>query len=123
MIASNAAWDAFERRDRAFDGQFVVAVRTTAIYCKPSCPARRPRRENVEFFLAGGAAQAAGYRACRRCKPDEAARDRDAVARAVAIVEQAEEPPRLAELAAAVGYAPHHFQRLFTRDLGVSPAQ
>lgn len=118
----DAAWKAFEARDRASDGRFVIAVRTTGIYCKPSCPARHPRRENVEFFRTGTEALAAGYRACLRCKPDEIGRDREAVAKAVALIEQAEEPPLLTDLAAAVGYAPHHFQRLFTRDMGVSPA-
>lgn len=117
-----AAWKAFEARDRTSDGRFVIAVRTTGIYCKPSCPARHPKRENVEFFLTGAEALAAGYRACLRCKPDEVGRDREAVAKAVVLIEQAEEPPLLADLSAAVGYAPHHFQRLFTRDMGVSPA-
>ncbi|HYI43098.1 MAG TPA: methylated-DNA--[protein]-cysteine S-methyltransferase, partial [Sphingomicrobium sp.] len=92
------------------------------IYCKPSCPARRPRRENVEFFADAAAARDAGYRPCLRCKPDEVGRDREAVARAVALIDEAEEPLNLSELASAVGYAPHHFQRLFTRDVGVSPA-
>jgi AraC family transcriptional regulator of adaptative response/methylated-DNA-[protein]-cysteine methyltransferase len=77
----------------------------------------------VEFFADGEQARAAGYRACLRCKPDEVGRDREAVARAVRIIEDAEEAPTLDELAAAVGYAPHHFQRLFKRDLGVSPAE
>jgi AraC family transcriptional regulator of adaptative response/methylated-DNA-[protein]-cysteine methyltransferase len=122
-IDENQAWAAFVARDRSWDGRVIGAVKTTGIYCKPSCPARRPRRENVEFFLDGDAARAAGYRPCLRCKPDEVGRDREAVARATAIIEAAEEPPRLDELAAAVGYAPHHFQRLFTRDVGVSPAQ
>ncbi len=119
---AEAAWEAFLRRDRAQDGRFVVAVRTTGIYCKPSCPARRPGRGNVEFFATPAAARDAGYRACLRCRPDETARDRIAVERAVALIEASEETPGLAELAAAVGYAPHHFQRLFTRALGVSPA-
>jgi AraC family transcriptional regulator of adaptative response/methylated-DNA-[protein]-cysteine methyltransferase len=123
MIAADEAWAAFERRDRAFDGRVIGAVTTTGIYCKPSCPARRPRREHVQFFPDAGAALAAGYRACLRCKPDEVGRDRDAVARAVRLIEAAEEPLSLAEIAAAVGYAPHHFQRLFKRDLGVSPAE
>jgi AraC family transcriptional regulator of adaptative response/methylated-DNA-[protein]-cysteine methyltransferase len=118
----DAAWAAFDARDRAADGRFVVAVRTTRIYCKPSCPARRPRRENVEMLADGAAARAAGYRACLRCRPDEAARDTAAVARAAALIEAAEETMPLAVLAARVGYAPHHFQRLFTRALGVSPA-
>ena len=121
-INDDAAWDAFERRDRSWDGRVIGAVKTTGIYCKPSCPARRPKRENVEFFLDGEAARSAGYRACLRCKPDEVGRDREAVAKAVKLIEQAEEPPLLADLADAVGYAEHHFQRIFTRDMGVSPA-
>jgi AraC family transcriptional regulator of adaptative response/methylated-DNA-[protein]-cysteine methyltransferase len=122
-IDDSDAWAAFERRDRSWDGRVIGAVRTTGIYCKPSCPARRPRRENVEFFVDAEGARSAGYRPCLRCKPDEVGRDRGAVARAIRLIEEAEEAPSLAELAAAVGYAPHHFQRLFTRDVGVSPAQ
>ncbi|HET9355679.1 MAG TPA: methylated-DNA--[protein]-cysteine S-methyltransferase [Sphingomicrobium sp.] len=118
----DAAWTAFERRDRSMDGRVIGAVMTTGIYCKPSCPARRPRREHVEFFATADDARAAGYRACLRCKPDEIGRDREAVAKAVELIEAAEESPRLEALAAAVGYAPHHFQRLFTRSIGVSPA-
>ena len=116
------AWAAFMRRDRSWDGRVIGAVKTTGIYCKPSCPAKRPKRENVEFFATGDEARAAGYRSCMRCKPDEVGRDREAVAKAVKLIEHAEEAPSLGEIAAAVGYAPHHFQRMFTRDLGVSPA-
>jgi len=119
----NSAWAAFERRDRRWDGRVIGAVRTTGIYCKPSCPARRPKRENVDFFASANEAREAGYRPCLRCKPDEVGRDREAVAAAARLIEQAEEAPSLAALAAAVGYAPHHFQRLFKRDLGVSPAE
>ena len=122
-IDENEAWAAFDRRDRSWDGRVIGAVRTTGIYCKPSCPARRPKRENVEFFVDGAAAAAAGYRPCLRCKPDEVGRDAEAVAKAVRLIEAAEEPMTLGELAQAVGYAEHHFQRLFTRDIGVSPAQ
>lgn len=113
---------AFEARDRRMDGRFVVAVRTTHIYCKPSCPARRPRRENITLMPDAQAARAAGYRPCLRCKPDDVGRDRTAIARAIALIEKSETPPPLADLAQAVGYAPHHFQRLFTRDVGISPA-
>lgn len=116
------AYGAFERRDRSLDGRFVGAVLTTGIYCKPSCPARRPRRENVVFYPDGQAARAAGFRACRRCLPDEVGRDRIAVERAVALLQE-ENAPRLEELAALVGYAPHHFQRLFKRETGLSPAR
>jgi AraC family transcriptional regulator of adaptative response/methylated-DNA-[protein]-cysteine methyltransferase len=119
----DTAWAAFMRRDRSWDGRVIGAVHTTGIYCKPSCPARRPRRENVTFYSSAEEARAAGFRPCLRCKPDEVGRDREAVAAAVKLIEGAEEPPRLADLAEAVGYAPHHFQRLFKRDLGVSPAE
>jgi AraC family transcriptional regulator of adaptative response/methylated-DNA-[protein]-cysteine methyltransferase len=122
MLDQEAAFAAFDARDRAQDGAFVAAVRTTGIYCKPSCPARRPRRENVAFYADGAAAQAAGYRPCLRCRPDEADRDRQAVARALALIETAEGVPILAELAGAVGYSAQHFQRLFRRDVGISPA-
>lgn len=121
-VDADRAWDAFLRRDRAADGRFVVAVRSTGIYCRPSCAARRPRRDNVEFFGAGDAARAAGYRPCRRCLPEDIARDRKAVDRALALIEAADGPVPLDRLSRTVGYAPHHFQRLFKRAVGVSPA-
>lgn len=123
LVDQDAAWQAFVSRDRSWDGRVIGAVRTTRIYCKPSCPARRPKRENVEFFASAREAEAAGFRPCLRCKPEAVGRDREAVFRAVDLIEQAEDMPRLADIAKAVGYAPHHFQRLFKRDLGVSPAQ
>jgi AraC family transcriptional regulator of adaptative response/methylated-DNA-[protein]-cysteine methyltransferase len=122
MIEAEQAWRAFSNRDRAFDGQFVGAVRTTGIYCKPSCAARHPLKQNVTFYIDGAAARSAGFRACLRCKPDEIGRDREAVARALALIEGAENIPGLEGLARAVGYAPHHFHRLFKRDTGVTPA-
>jgi AraC family transcriptional regulator of adaptative response/methylated-DNA-[protein]-cysteine methyltransferase len=123
QLDADTVWAAFMRRDRGWDGRVIGAVKTTGIYCKPSCPAKRPKRENVEFFASGEEARASGYRSCMRCKPDEVGRDREAIAKAVKLIEQAEEMPSLAELAERVGYAPHHFQRLFKRDLGVSPAE
>src|SRR5436190_19567476 len=123
LLDVDTAWAAFERRDRSWDGRVIGAVKTTGIYCKPSCPARRPKREHVEFFATTEEARAAGYRACMRCKPDETGRDREAVARAVKLIEAAEEPLTLDAIAALVGYAPHYFQRIFKRDLGVSPAE
>ena len=114
-------WTAFEARDRRADGRFVVGVRTTRIYCKPSCAARRPKRENVAFYPDPIAARAMGLRACLRCRPDEVGRDRTAVAEAIALLDRGG-TPSLGELATAVGYAPHHFQRLFTRATGLSPA-
>lgn len=120
-----AMWQAFAARDRAADGQFVVGVRTTGIYCRPSCPARRPLRAHVAFFADPDAAEAAGLRPCRRCRPEGVRRDRAAVAQAAALIARAAglgERVALADLAAAVGYAPHHFQRVFARAVGISPA-
>lgn len=121
-IDPDSAWDAFQRRDRAADGRFVAAVTSTGIYCKPSCPARRPRREHLRFFADGEAARAAGFRACLRCTPDSIGRGRAAVAQAAALIDAAGEPLRLEALAARIGYAPHHFHRLFKRATGVTPA-
>ncbi len=121
QIDKDLAFNAFDRRDRSLDGQFVGAVKTTGIYCKPSCPARRPLRENVEFFATAADARTAGYRACLRCRPDEVGRDKEAVTAALEILREAD-APSLDDLAKAVGYAPHHFQRLFKRDVGISPA-
>ena len=122
MISDEEAWEAFQRRDRAYDGRVIAGVLTTGIYCKPSCAARHPKRENVVFFPDVDAARATGLRACLRCKPDEIGRERIAVAKAVALLEAAEDPVTLDELAGHVGYAPHHFQRLFKRATGVTPA-
>lgn len=120
-MTDDARWAAVQRRDRRHDGQFVTGVLTTGIYCRPSCAARHPARENVRFFADGAAAAAAGLRACKRCLPDDVARDETAVASALTLL-SAEEPPALEDLAAAVGYAPHHFHRLFKRHMGVTPA-
>lgn len=122
IIPDDEAWAAFERRDRAYDGRVIAGVLTTGIYCKPSCAARHPLRRNVVFFPDAESARATGLRACLRCKPDEIGRERIAVASAIALIEAAEEPIGLESLAAQVGYAPHHFQRLFKRATGVTPA-
>lgn len=119
---SEEAWAAFARRDRAFDGRFVGAVRTTGIYCRPSCPARHPRRENLSFYANGAAARKAGFRSCLRCLPDEVSREEEALRKAYKLIADAPEPLALDALAAAVGYSPHHFHRLFKRATGVTPA-
>jgi AraC family transcriptional regulator, regulatory protein of adaptative response / methylated-DNA-[protein]-cysteine methyltransferase len=121
LIDPETAWAAVMRRDRSFDGQFVTGVLTTGIYCRPSCAARHPARANVQFFADGAAARLTGLRACKRCLPDDVARDEVAVAQALSMLEQ-EDTPGLEALAAAVGYAPHHFQRLFKRHIGVTAA-
>ena len=117
-------WRAVEERDRAADGRFVFAVKTTGVYCRPSCPARRPRPENVDFFADGRAARAAGFRACKRCRPDEVPAIERAVAEARRLLDAAEgESVALAELAAAVDLSPAHLQREFRRRIGLSPKQ
>jgi AraC family transcriptional regulator of adaptative response/methylated-DNA-[protein]-cysteine methyltransferase len=117
----DAAWAAVLRRDRALDGRFVTGVLTTGIYCRPSCAARHPKRENVRFFAGGPEAAAAGLRACLRCRPDDVSRDSAAVEAALKLIESAEEPS-LEQLAARAGYSPFHFHRLFKRATGVTPA-
>jgi AraC family transcriptional regulator of adaptative response/methylated-DNA-[protein]-cysteine methyltransferase len=119
-----AAWQAVVVRDASQDGRFVFAVATTGVYCRPSCSARRPNRENVRFFAGPGEAEAAGFRACLRCKPasaepPEAVR---AVRRAVAFLEaHADESVPLATLARIAGLSPFHFQRTFKKLVGVTP--
>lgn len=113
-------WEKVVARDRGADGRFVFAVLTTGIYCRPSCAARRPLRDHVRFFADGTAARGAGFRPCLRCRPDEAGRDARAVEAALAMMQ--DEAPSLAELATAVGYSPSHFQRVFKRAVGLSPA-
>jgi len=122
MIADDEAWHAVMARDRAFDGRFVTGVLTTGIYCRPSCSARHPRRENVRFFADGAAARTTGLRACQRCSPDDVSRDERAVLAAIAAIKSAEQPLALAALAEETGYSPAHFQRVFTRHTGLSPA-
>lgn len=121
-LAEDDAWQAVLDRDRSFDGRFVTGVLSTGIYCRPSCAARHPRRENVRFFADGAAARAAGLRPCKRCSPDEVSRDGRAVLAAIAAIKAAEQPLALAALAQEAGYSPAHFQRVFTRHTGISPA-
>lgn len=122
VIDRDAALAAFATRDASRDGAFVVCVTTTRIYCRPSCPARRPSAAHVEIRSNGEEARAAGYRPCLRCRPDDARRDHAAVERALAILGEAEQRVGLAELAGNVGYSPAHFQRIFKQVVGVSPA-
>lgn len=115
---------ALVRRDPEADGTFVYAVRTTGVYCRPSCPARTPLARNVAFYATPAEAEAAGFRACRRCRPDgpaPAARQAEAVARACRMIEEAETPPALDDLARGAGLSPWHFHRVFKRVTGVTP--
>jgi AraC family transcriptional regulator of adaptative response/methylated-DNA-[protein]-cysteine methyltransferase len=120
--SDDARWRAVLARDRRSDGAFVTGVLTTGIYCRPSCPARHPRRENVRFFAGPAQAEAAGLRACLRCRPERQSRDEEAVAQAIAMMRDADGPVPLAVLAGATGYSPAHFQRVFSRAVGLSPA-
>ncbi len=122
MLIEDDCWTAVLARDRASDGRFVTGVLTTGIYCRPSCAARHPKRENVRFYANGEAARAAGLRPCLRCSPDDVSRDERAVLAAIAAIKAAEQPLALAALAAETGYSPAHFQRVFTRHTGLSPA-
>ena len=117
-------WQAVKRRDLAFDGTFLFAVRTTGVYCRPSCASRPAKRENVSFFSTTAKAEKAGYRACKRCRPDQLGApdpQMQAVKRACERIETAEEAPKLAELAASAGLSPYHFHRVFKALTGVTP--
>jgi len=116
-------WRAIEARDKRWDGAFVFAVSSTRIYCRPSCPSRRPRPDRVAFYADGTAAVAAGYRACKRCKPDVTVADATSVAviRALAVLDAREDAVMLDELAEQVGVSRSHLQRAFTALVGCSP--
>jgi AraC family transcriptional regulator of adaptative response/methylated-DNA-[protein]-cysteine methyltransferase len=117
-------WRAVAARDPAFDGTFCYSVATTGVYCRPSCAARRPKRENVAFHDSWRTAEAAGYRACKRCKPSGPGRqeaESALIAASCRQIEDAEEPPTLAALSAAAGLSPFHFHRVFKSVTGVTP--
>jgi AraC family transcriptional regulator of adaptative response/methylated-DNA-[protein]-cysteine methyltransferase len=119
-------WQAVMTRDARFDGQFVFAVSSTRVYCRPSCPSRRPHRERVSFFEKAEAAEEAGFRACLRCKPRDVADPQLAlVQRVCQLLDAADdsEAVKLAELAAQVGVSTFHLQRTFKRVMGISPRQ
>ncbi|MEE3663989.1 bifunctional DNA-binding transcriptional regulator/O6-methylguanine-DNA methyltransferase Ada [Brenneria sp. g21c3] len=119
-------WLAIQTRDKAADGSFIYAVKTTGVYCSPSCASRQPRRENVVFFASAQEAQAAGFRPCKRCRQGMISReDQHAkqIAQACRILEQAAKAPQLQALAKSVGLSPFHFHRLFKTLTGVTPKQ
>ena len=122
LPVDDARWNALQTRDRAQDGQFVFAVITTGVYCRPSCGARRPLRSNVRFFDSPGEAERAGFRACRRCRPTAVAAQVALAAGARAWLDaHPDERTSLDELAGVMGVSPSHLQRTFTRAYGVSP--
>jgi AraC family transcriptional regulator, regulatory protein of adaptative response / methylated-DNA-[protein]-cysteine methyltransferase len=120
-------WNAVVSRDTSRDGSFVFAVRSTGIYCRPSCPARRPRREQVSFFQVPEAAERAGFRACRRCHPRRVRTSdpRIELVRQIchAIDDHDEEPQTLKTLSAETGVSAHHLQRTFKEIMGITPRQ
>jgi O-6-methylguanine DNA methyltransferase len=124
VLPDDVAWKAVAGRDRSADGTFVFAVRTTGIFCRPSCPARRPNRDNVEFFLSAEEALAAGFRACKRCDPKAAVRtlgEKRVRAAAVYIEKHVGESLSLDALANHVKLSPFHLQREFKKIFGLSP--
>lgn len=119
-------WSAVLERDTEADGDFVYAVLTTGIFCRPSCPSRRPNRDNVSFYASARQAVDAGYRACKRCHPERAAGSHPherAVLEACREIENAPTRPTLAQLARSAGLSPYHFQRVFKAVVGLTPKQ
>ena len=123
-VSSADAWRAVESRDAAFDGRFVYAVRSTGVFCKPSCPSRRALRANVEFFSTTAAAERSGFRACLRCRPTERSSAPPAIERARRYLDAHQDRlVPLDELASYVGLSASHLQRMFKREVGASPKE
>jgi len=117
-------WKAVVSRDVSADGRFFYSVKTTGVYCRPSCAARPARPENVAFHASAAAAEAAGFRPCKRCRPDQASpaqTQADLVAALCRRIEAAATPPTLAELAEQAGLSPHHLHRVFKAATGLTP--
>lgn len=121
-VDDGLAWQAVKARDRCYDGRFVTGVLSTGIYCRPSCAARHPKRANVRFFAEAVAARAAGLRPCKRCRPDDVARDEAAAAKVRGLIENASAPLPMARLAEAGGYSEDHLRRLFKSRYGLTPS-
>ncbi|MCH8894330.1 MAG: bifunctional DNA-binding transcriptional regulator/O6-methylguanine-DNA methyltransferase Ada [Chloroflexi bacterium] len=120
-------WEAVRTRDSSADGRFVYAVSSTGIYCRPTCPSRRPAPHRVAFFTGAVEAEAAGFRACKRCLPDQETPRTGLVRRVCRYIQEQSERsgpvPTLAELGRAVGSSPSHLQRVFKEATGVTPRQ
>jgi AraC family transcriptional regulator, regulatory protein of adaptative response / methylated-DNA-[protein]-cysteine methyltransferase len=120
----DARWKAVVARDRSYDDKFYYSVASTGVYCRPSCPGRLAKRANVRFHDTISEAETAGFRPCKRCRPNEASLEAQraaSIAHACLLIEEAEEAPKLDELAQSVGLSPYHFHRLFKSATGVTP--
>lgn len=126
-LNDSQAWQAVLDRDRRYDGMFVYAVKSTGVYCRPSCASRRPRREMVEFFEEPKVAEQAGFRSCKRCRPTEMNGERElpqVITRVCRFIDEIiDEGPKLDRLAEVAGVSPFHLQRSFKSALGISPRQ
>jgi AraC family transcriptional regulator of adaptative response/methylated-DNA-[protein]-cysteine methyltransferase len=123
-LSAEAKWAAVLARDPDFDDTFVYSVATTGIYCRPSCPARHANRVNVEFHANPADAERAGFRPCKRCKPNQPSLKSEhaaKVAQACRLIEQADAAPKLDEIAASVDLSPYHFHRIFKSIAGLTP--
>ncbi|AWW75271.1 bifunctional transcriptional regulator/O6-methylguanine-DNA methyltransferase [Erythrobacter sp. KY5] len=120
-LTDDQRWQIALAKDRRYDGAFVTGVHSTGIYCRPSCPARAPLRKNVRFYATPADAEAAGLRACKRCSPNTQSGEEACVLAAIAAI-RADGAQTLDQLADLTGYSPTHFQRLFKRTVGLSPA-
>jgi AraC family transcriptional regulator, regulatory protein of adaptative response / methylated-DNA-[protein]-cysteine methyltransferase len=124
QTVADPRWAAIVTRDRAADGQFFYSVKTTGVYCRPSCGARQARPENVAFHASVAEAERAGFRPCRRCRPDQPAAAEQQAAQVAALcrfIEAAEQPPTLDELATHAGLSASHLHRIFKQVTGVTP--
>lgn len=126
FLSDEGRWQALVQRDPHACGEFVYGVLTTGVYCRPTCASRLPNRENVRFFDTGKEAEQAGFRPCKRCRPQAADWTQPQIhtaLKACKMIDEADTPPSLKELARACGLSPFHFQRLFKKILGVTPKQ
>jgi AraC family transcriptional regulator, regulatory protein of adaptative response / methylated-DNA-[protein]-cysteine methyltransferase len=122
-ITRQAMWDGVVKRMKTLDGQFVYAVKTTGVFCRPSCPSRRPKKENVEFFPDADSARKTGYRDCARCRPGEAGSSTDMIAEQVRefIENNLSESLTLETIGRAIGSSPFYLQRVFKAKTGMTP--